>query len=146
MLILNPAKNIIDLCGGPQVVSEMTGRTFWRVQRWTWPRAKDGCDGIIPQEAERLILSRAQEFGIDGLVRDLFFEGDGLLSERDLLILTMIMDGLSHRDIADELGVELKEVSETEGRLRSSGRVNPVVWKRAARRSAPNYRKRRKGP
>lgn len=77
-------------------------------------------------------------------MRDLFFEGDGLLSERDLLTLTMIMDGLSRHDIADELGVELKEVSETESRLRSSGRVNPEVWKRVARRSAPNYRKRRK--
>lgn len=65
MGMLNPAKQVIQICGGYEAVAEMTGRSTVRVRRWEYPRDRGGTDGLIPAECQRLLLIAARARGID---------------------------------------------------------------------------------
>lgn len=63
--MLEPAKTIIDLCGGTDAVSEMAGVHKTRVYRWGYPRDKGGTNGLIPTRRQGRLLAAARERGID---------------------------------------------------------------------------------
>lgn len=70
---MEPAKKIINLCGGFSAVAGMTGRDVSRVHRWTYPRHKGGTGGIIPTDAQHRLLQEARSRGIP-LTPDHFFQ------------------------------------------------------------------------
>jgi hypothetical protein len=61
---LEPAKTVIDLCGGPDAVAEMTGRHHSNVRRWAYPEEHGGTNGLIPHKAQAMILQEARRRGI----------------------------------------------------------------------------------
>lgn len=61
---MEPALTIIEICGGFQAVSEMTGRDLTRVHRWTYPRERGGTGGRIPAEVQFTLLTEAQKRGL----------------------------------------------------------------------------------
>lgn len=63
--MLDPAKTVIEICGGPKVVAEMVGRSANRVRRWAYPRSKFGMGGLIPTEMQPILLSEARKRGIN---------------------------------------------------------------------------------
>lgn len=71
---MDPAKTVIEICGGIRAVAEMTGRNETRVRRWGYPRARGGTDGLIPADMQPRLLRAAQARGID-LRPDHFFAG-----------------------------------------------------------------------
>lgn len=75
--MLDPAKTVIEICGGPKAVAEMVGRTENRVRRWTYPRKdRGGSDGLIPADAQVKLLEEARRRGID-LRPEHFFKDAG---------------------------------------------------------------------
>lgn len=46
-------------------MAEMTGRCETRVRRWTYPREKGGTGGLIPSDAQVVLLRGARARGID---------------------------------------------------------------------------------
>lgn len=58
--MLNPAKNVIDICGGFSKVAEMVERSETRVRRWTYSREKGGTDGLIPSDCQVKLLKEAK--------------------------------------------------------------------------------------
>lgn len=86
---LSPAKEIVALLGGPQVVADITGRHFTRVYRWMKPKkdpaSHGGTGGAIPASEWPGLLKHAQSNGIDLRLED-FLSGDRLakiLAERE---------------------------------------------------------------
>ena len=63
--MMEPAKSVIEICGGAKAVAEMVGRDESRVRRWGYPRAKGGSDGLIPSDCQVRLLSQARGRGID---------------------------------------------------------------------------------
>lgn len=61
---MEPATSIIKICGGFQVVADMTGRDVSRVHRWTYPKRKGGTDGAIPADVQGDLLAEAVRRGI----------------------------------------------------------------------------------
>lgn len=57
---LDPAKSIIDACGGTKVVSDVTGADRTYVWRWTQPKENGGTGGLIPAEYQPVILEWAR--------------------------------------------------------------------------------------
>ena len=68
----DPARTIIDKCGGVHAVAAITGRDVTRVYRWMYPRDKGGSDGEIPHSAVRKLLDHAARNGIDLRPDDFF--------------------------------------------------------------------------
>lgn len=62
--MMEPAKTIIDICGGFKAVAEMTGRDETRVRRWTYAKCKGGTNGLIPSEMASLLMREARAKGI----------------------------------------------------------------------------------
>jgi len=58
---MEPAKTIIELCGGFRAVAEITGRDETRVRRWTYPRNKGGSDGLIPSDCQQVLMDEARK-------------------------------------------------------------------------------------
>lgn len=69
----NVADAIIRKCGGHNVVADICGVHVTRVYRWTYPKERGGCDGIIPAKRQAQLLHGARERGI-GLAPNDFFE------------------------------------------------------------------------
>lgn len=64
--MLNPAKTVIDICGGPAAVSSMLNVKVSNVYRWTYPKERSGgCGGIIPAVQQAKLLTAARSAGID---------------------------------------------------------------------------------
>ena len=61
----NPAKRIIDKCGGHKAVAEMTGTSLTNVYRWTYPKENGGTGGLIPAKYQAPLLASAKERGVD---------------------------------------------------------------------------------
>lgn len=61
---MEPAKQIISLCGGVAVVSEWVGLNRTSVLRWTHPRSRGGTDGLIPSKHQTALLAKARENGV----------------------------------------------------------------------------------
>lgn len=70
--MMEPAKTIIEICGGFDAVAEMVGRHQTRVRRWTYPRDKGGTGGLIPSDMQAPLLEAARKRGIK-LKPDHFF-------------------------------------------------------------------------
>lgn len=62
--MMEPAKTIIEICGGVEAVAEMTGRDKSRVHRWAYPKEKGGSNGLIPAEVAVGLLSKAAHLGL----------------------------------------------------------------------------------
>jgi hypothetical protein len=56
---LDPAKSIIDKCGGADVVARVSGADRSRVYRWTYPVERGGTGGVIPTRRARKLLAWA---------------------------------------------------------------------------------------
>jgi hypothetical protein len=64
--MLEPAKTVIDICGGPGAAAEMAGVHKTNVYRWTYPKTKrGGTGGLIPSDKQPILLSEARRRGID---------------------------------------------------------------------------------
>ena len=61
---MEPAKQIISLCGGVAVVSEWVGLNRTSVLRWMHPRSRGGTDGLIPSKHQTALLVKARENGV----------------------------------------------------------------------------------
>ncbi len=68
----NIAQRIINKCGGPHAVAQMTGASVSRVYRWTYAKARGGTGGVIPARHHRPLLSEARKRGIDLRPEDFF--------------------------------------------------------------------------
>lgn len=128
ILVLDPAWHIIERCGGPAAVAEMTGRHLSRVFRWSYPRERGGCDGQIPQSEAIKIINEASRRGIGSFTLEDFVALAGDLGRDRLRVFSLLMDGRTVEAIAKELGTSQKKVRETEAALRASDRINPDVW------------------
>lgn len=62
---LDPARTIIEICGGTREVARMVGRTENRIRRWTYPKDRGGTGGLIPTEAQPVLLAEARKRGAD---------------------------------------------------------------------------------
>ena len=71
----NPAKHVIDKCGGHKAVAEMTGTSLTNVYRWTYPKANGGTGGLIPAKYQGPLLTAAKKGGIDLSAAD-FINGE----------------------------------------------------------------------
>lgn len=67
-----PARSIIEKCGGAQEVARITGRDVSRVYRWTYPRERGGSGGIIPHGEATKLLAWARETGASLSAADFF--------------------------------------------------------------------------
>jgi hypothetical protein len=61
--MLEPAKTIIEICGGIQSVAEVTNRSAVRVRRWGYPVDRGGSGGLIPAEVQQVLMRAARERG-----------------------------------------------------------------------------------
>jgi hypothetical protein len=64
LMHLEPAKSIIEQCGGPEVVASRTNRDPSRVYRWMHPKDKGGTGGTIPFKLVPTLIAAAAERGI----------------------------------------------------------------------------------
>lgn len=62
--MMEPAKTVIELCGGFDAVASMTGRTSLRVRRWTYPKDRGGTGGLIPSDCQQALLEQARLRGV----------------------------------------------------------------------------------
>jgi hypothetical protein len=62
--MLEPAHNIITICGGFEAVAAMTQRSEVRVRRWTYPKDRGGTGGLIPSDVQQVLMAAARERGI----------------------------------------------------------------------------------
>lgn len=62
--MMEPAKTIIEICGGVDAVAKLTGRDKSRVHRWAYPKEKGGSNGLIPSEVAVDLLAKAEHLGL----------------------------------------------------------------------------------
>ena len=70
--MLDPAKKIIEICGGFEAVAEMTSRSVTRVHRWTYPKERGGTGGLIPADIQQTLMVKARERGLPLTPADFF--------------------------------------------------------------------------
>lgn len=63
--MLEPAKTVIDICGGFEAVAEMINVHRTNVYRWGYPTDRGGSNGLIPTRQQAKLLAAARERGID---------------------------------------------------------------------------------
>lgn len=61
----DPATTIIEKCGGPDAVAQITGRNYTQVCRWRYSKKKGGTGGTIPGPCARAILQHATTHGLE---------------------------------------------------------------------------------
>lgn len=71
--MMNPARRVIEKCGGVDAVMRICGRSRSRVLRWTYPKERGGTGGLIPAEMQQVLLKGARNEGRD-LRPDDFFD------------------------------------------------------------------------
>ena len=62
--MMEPAKTVIEICGGVKAVAEMCGRDVSRVHRWGYPNERGGSDGFIPPQVAADLLKKAEHLGL----------------------------------------------------------------------------------
>lgn len=62
--MMEPAKTVIEICGGVDAVSKLTGRDKSRVHRWGYPKEKGGSNGLIPSDVAAQLLQDARHLGL----------------------------------------------------------------------------------
>lgn len=122
LLLLSPARDIIDRCGGDEIVAKLTGRSVTRVRRWTLPRERGGSDGLIPICAARRISAHL------GIPIDKVISDKGVLPRSDLAVLSHLICGHDALSIAASLQILPEEVAAARHRLQQAATVNPAIW------------------
>ncbi len=61
---MEPAKSIIEMCGGYAAVAEMVSLTEIQVRKWTYPKDRGGTDGLIPANRQIVLLEAAEGKGV----------------------------------------------------------------------------------
>lgn len=62
--MMDPARTVIEICGGVDAVAAMTGRSKNRVRRWGYPKEQGGTGGLIPSDCQQLIMAAALTNGL----------------------------------------------------------------------------------
>lgn len=62
--MMNPAKTVIEKCGGVKAVAGVVRKSETRVRRWTYPKARGGTDGLVPSACQVDLLAHARKVGI----------------------------------------------------------------------------------
>ncbi len=70
--MLDPAKNVIEICGGVAETARLANRSLTSVYRWGYPKEKDGTGGLVPSDCQIVLLNAAHAEGIPLKIRDLF--------------------------------------------------------------------------
>lgn len=73
---MKPASDIIQKCGGDQIVAAWLGLHRTRVLRFRRPKEAGGTGGLIPARHQSRLLSEAQRHGIDLRPSDFFADHD----------------------------------------------------------------------
>ena len=63
--MLNPAKTVIEICGGVPNAAKLANRSENRVRRWTYERERGGTGGLIPADCQVALLDGARREGIN---------------------------------------------------------------------------------
>lgn len=71
---MQPARNVIEKCGGAKQVAFLAGCTTNWVYRWLLSREAGGTGGVVPQSARKKLL-KAAKAGIVPLTPADFEEG-----------------------------------------------------------------------
>jgi hypothetical protein len=75
--MLEPAKTVIEICGGVKATAEMAGAHHTWVRRWTYPRHRhDGTGGLIPAKFQAPILAEAKRRGLPLTAEHFFPKGE----------------------------------------------------------------------
>ena len=53
------ARRVIDRCGGVTAVQRITGRTPASIYKWCWAKASGGTGGLVPVDAQQLLMAAA---------------------------------------------------------------------------------------
>ena len=61
--MLEPAKTVIELCGGLEKVAQITERRTLTVRRWGYTKAKGGSDGFVPSSIAQQLLDHSRANG-----------------------------------------------------------------------------------
>lgn len=72
---LDPARTVIEICGGIAATAKLAGRDKIRVRRWTYSKERGGTGGLIPSDMQVVLMRSASEEGID-LKPEHFFENN----------------------------------------------------------------------
>jgi len=72
--MLEPAKTVIEVCGGVSETARLSGRSEIRVRRWAYTKEKGGTGGLVPSDAAATLLKNAKGEGL-ALEPDHFFVG-----------------------------------------------------------------------
>lgn len=75
--MLEPAKTIIEICGGVEKVAKMVGRSTISVRRWGYEKAKGGSDGFVPTDSQNRLLLEARKEGLGLEPHHFFRDPDG---------------------------------------------------------------------
>ncbi len=59
--MMEPAKTVIEICGGIDAVAKICARDRSRVTRWGYPKERGGSDGMIPTPVANRLLEFARE-------------------------------------------------------------------------------------
>lgn len=66
------AARVIEKCGGVAAVSKLTGRAAPSIHKWRHTKEKGGTGGLVPTEAQDLLMKAAQRGEVDLLPEDFF--------------------------------------------------------------------------
>lgn len=69
---MEPARSIIERLGGHAVVAAGLGISTTRVYYFTYPKAKGGTDGLIPQKHWPALFRLAKDRGVSLSADDLY--------------------------------------------------------------------------
>lgn len=62
--MMEPAKSVIEICGGVKAVAEIVGRSETRVRRWGYPKDRGGTEGLVPAECQVALIEHARKTGL----------------------------------------------------------------------------------
>lgn len=63
--MMEPARTVIQICGGYAETARLAGRSEVRIRRWEYPKEKGGTGGLIPAECQQKLLDAARAEGKD---------------------------------------------------------------------------------
>lgn len=72
------AARVIARCGGVAAVARLTGRAAVSIHKWRHPKEKGGTGGLIPTEAQVLLMDAASRGEVDLTPADFFDLRSGL--------------------------------------------------------------------
>jgi len=73
---LDPAYTVIRALGGFEAVAKITSKHISRVYRWTYPKARGGTGGLIPQPEAAKLLAHAKTHRLPVTAESFFSRGE----------------------------------------------------------------------